>query len=133
MRKIGPAARYTLLQIPGLMFLGGLLWSAYERGWLGLDLVGWILAIWIAKDALLYPFYRPALRGPAPTGGNALVGRRGVVRQALDPEGLVFIGGEHWRARSSDGRALAPGTTVRVVAARGLLLTVESFEESGSS
>jgi membrane-bound serine protease (ClpP class) len=47
------------------------------------------------------------------TGQEELVGQVGVVRQALDPEGLVFVHGELWRARTS-GETVAPGETVRV-------------------
>jgi membrane-bound serine protease (ClpP class) len=41
-------------------------------------------------------------RMPALTGAQVLIGRRAVARSALDPEGIVFIEGERWRARSED-------------------------------
>ncbi len=66
-----------------------------------------------------------AQRRPAATGTSALVGAHGVVRKALDPEGMVLVAGELWRARTS-GPALPEGTAVRVVAVEGLLLTVEN-------
>jgi membrane-bound serine protease (ClpP class) len=47
------------------------------------------------------------------TGQEELIGQVGVVRQALDPEGLVFVHGELWRAKS-DGEILPPGKPVRV-------------------
>lgn len=50
-------------------------------------------------------------RRPAAVGVHGLVGAEGVVRQG----GLVFVGGELWRARSADGSPLAPGEHVRVV------------------
>jgi membrane-bound serine protease (ClpP class) len=52
-------------------------------------------------------------RAPVVTGQSELIGQVGVVRQALDPEGLVFVHGELWRART-DGEPVAPGETVRV-------------------
>jgi membrane-bound serine protease (ClpP class) len=52
-------------------------------------------------------------RAPVVTGQSELIGQVGVVRQALDPEGLVFIHGELWRART-DGKSVSPGETVRV-------------------
>jgi membrane-bound serine protease (ClpP class) len=47
------------------------------------------------------------------TGQEELIGQVGVVRQALDPEGLVFVHGELWRART-DGESVPPGESVRV-------------------
>jgi membrane-bound serine protease (ClpP class) len=47
------------------------------------------------------------------TGEDELVGQIGVVRQALDPEGYVFVHGELWRARTN-GDSLPPGESVRV-------------------
>ena len=52
-------------------------------------------------------------RATVVTGQENLIGQVGVVRQALDPEGLVFVHGELWRART-DGDAVPPGDPVRV-------------------
>jgi membrane-bound serine protease (ClpP class) len=52
-------------------------------------------------------------RATVVTGQEELIGQLGVVRQALDPEGLVFVHGELWRART-DGDALPPGEPIRV-------------------
>jgi len=42
-------------------------------------------------------------RRPPVTGAGGLVGATGTVRRRLDPEGAVFVHGEYWRARSSEG------------------------------
>jgi membrane-bound serine protease (ClpP class) len=70
-----------------------------------------------------------ALRRVRPqTGEEELVGDVAVVRQALDPEGLVFVHGELWRARVTSGSA-GPGDEVRVVAIDdGLVLEVAPLE-----
>jgi membrane-bound serine protease (ClpP class) len=52
-------------------------------------------------------------RATVVTGQEDLIGQVGVVRQALDPEGLVFVHGELWRAKT-DGDALPPGEPIRV-------------------
>jgi membrane-bound serine protease (ClpP class) len=52
-------------------------------------------------------------RASVVTGQEELIGQVGVVRQALDPEGLVFVHGELWRAKTS-GEPVAPGEPVRV-------------------
>jgi membrane-bound serine protease (ClpP class) len=68
-------------------------------------------------------------RRPRPqTGADELVHHIGVVRQTLDPEGLVFLNGELWRARSSDG-PIPAGETVRVEHVEdGLVLEVARAE-----
>jgi membrane-bound serine protease (ClpP class) len=52
-------------------------------------------------------------RAAVVTGEDELVGQIGVVRQALDPEGYVFVHGELWRARTN-GDSVPPGESVRV-------------------
>jgi membrane-bound serine protease (ClpP class) len=52
-------------------------------------------------------------RASVVTGQEDLIGQVGVVRQTLDPEGLVFVHGELWRARTA-GDAVPPGEPVRV-------------------
>lgn len=64
-----------------------------------------------------------ALYRPAATGSSAMVGRVGITRSALQPEGQVLIDGELWRAVSPD-TGLGPGEPVQVTAIDGLTLTV---------
>jgi membrane-bound serine protease (ClpP class) len=64
-----------------------------------------------------------ALYRPSVTGESAMVGRLGVARSALAPEGQVMIDGELWRALSQDG-AVAAGESVKVAAIDGLTLKV---------
>jgi membrane-bound serine protease (ClpP class) len=53
-----------------------------------------------------------ARRRPPETGVQRLVGDEGSVRR----DGLVFVAGELWRARTADGGPLVPGDRVRVEA-----------------
>ena len=52
-------------------------------------------------------------RAPVVTGDSEMLGQIAVVRQRLDPTGLVFVHGELWQARSS-GEPIEPGTPVRI-------------------
>jgi membrane-bound serine protease (ClpP class) len=52
-------------------------------------------------------------KAPVATGSGEMLGQIGVVRQRLDPTGLVFVHGELWQARSS-GEPIEPGTPVRI-------------------
>jgi len=54
-----------------------------------------------------------ARRAPVVTGTSELVGQVGVVRDALSPAGTVFVRGELWKARASNG-PLERGSPVRV-------------------
>ncbi len=47
------------------------------------------------------------------TGQEELVGQVGIVRQAVDPVGLVFVHGELWRATTT-GDPIQPGEHVRI-------------------
>jgi membrane-bound serine protease (ClpP class) len=64
-----------------------------------------------------------ALYRPSVTGASAMVGRLGVARTALQPEGQVLIDGELWRAVSPDA-AVGAGEPVQVTAIDGLTLEV---------
>jgi membrane protein implicated in regulation of membrane protease activity len=60
-----------------------------------------------------------------PSRTEPLIGRQGVVTHAIDPvlgTGRVTVGGEDWAAKSVD--AISTGTTIRVVAADGIVLEV---------
>lgn len=75
-----------------------------------------------------------ARRRPARTGAAEVLGVTGVVRTRLDPEGLVFVNGELWRARSATGEALPQGTPVRVDRRlEGLVLEVSPLEPASAA
>ncbi len=70
-----------------------------------------------------------ARRAPVVTGSSELVGQVGVVRETLSPVGTVFVRGELWHARSSDG-PLERGAPVRIDAIDDdLVLEVEPAEQ----
>ncbi|HEU5090162.1 MAG TPA: NfeD family protein, partial [Roseiflexaceae bacterium] len=64
---------------------------------------------------------------PVVTGQAALVGKLAEVRQALEPEGMVFVDGALWRAISEAG-PIEAGEWVRVVAVHQLRLFVRPLE-----
>jgi membrane-bound serine protease (ClpP class) len=59
-------------------------------------------------------------RSPVSVGPQMIRGAVGEVRR----DGLVFVNGELWQARTSDGSELQPGERVRVESLEGLTLTV---------
>ncbi len=58
-------------------------------------------------------------------GKEELIGEVGEVVEDLDPEGVIKLHGELWKARSRDGRVIRVGEEVKVVEVNGLVLTVE--------
>jgi membrane-bound serine protease (ClpP class) len=60
------------------------------------------------------------------TGREGMLGTTGTVKKVLDPEGLVYVSGELWRARSLNGE-IPIGTMVRVVDVEGLTVIVEAL------
>ncbi|ABI56270.1 NfeD family protein [Alkalilimnicola ehrlichii MLHE-1] len=123
-----PLIRYSLLQLPGLLLIASLGWWAWSSGWVSAGTAVALFLVWLLKDALLYPLYRPALERQVPCGGQALVGRHATVITALHPVGRVRVDGESWRARSAHGEPVPAGRGVRVIDAEGLTLTVEPID-----
>jgi len=101
----------TLFDIPDRRF--GLSWITI----LSVVSVTTALSVFVLSKGLLAQARRPAV------GVSALVGRTGTARTALDPEGTVFVHGEYWDARSSDG-TIPAGAEVRVERVEGRTLVV---------
>ncbi|HSK22867.1 MAG TPA: NfeD family protein [Egicoccus sp.] len=70
-----------------------------------------------------------AQAGPEGVTVDDLVGRPGIVRSVLNPEGHVYIDGALWRARwTGDTRRAKVGTPVRVHGVEGAVVLVEAFD-----
>lgn len=123
--------RYCLLQVPGLLFLLALLGLAVGRDWIGWPVALVVTLLWVAKDAVLYPWYRPSLQDGPQVTTDALVGERAVVTRTLAPSGQVRLHQEWWHARTMGDAPVAVGTSVRVVGARGLVLLVSTDDDPG--
>ena len=63
-----------------------------------------------------------AYRSKPKSGMEGLMGEVGLVKEPLDPEGLIFVHGEYWRAIS--GEKIEAGEKVVVEEADGLVLKV---------
>jgi len=119
--------RYLRFHLPGLvMVIAGL--AAAVRWWqlpVGLAAAG--AALWLLKDALLFPSLRSAYEPDGSDAGPRPIGELGVAVDA----GWVRVGPELWRARAARGApALRPGARVRVVAVDGLELEVEAASDA---
>ncbi len=74
---------------------------------------------------VMLTFVLRAQRRPVEVGREALVGRTGEARTALEPSGMVQVAGELWSAEVEPGApAIASGGRVEVVSVQGLRLMV---------
>jgi membrane-bound serine protease (ClpP class) len=69
--------------------------------------------------SLAFRAYRAKPRG----GTDGLRGEVGLVKERIDPEGLIFVHGEYWRATAVE--RLEPGEKVEVEGLDGLVLRVK--------
>jgi len=62
------------------------------------------------------------------TGKEGIIGEEGKVLEDLNPEGMVFVHGEYWKAKSRSG-VIEKNKKVRVVDVKGLVLIVEEIKD----
>jgi membrane protein implicated in regulation of membrane protease activity len=122
--------RYLAFQLPGWAALALVLFGAMEWWQLSERLAAAIFALFVIKDAVLFPFVRAAYEPRSGGGAQALVGRSVRAEDDLAPEGWVRVGAELWRAELSRG-AVRRGERVRIVGVRGLTVLVEPEEGGG--
>jgi len=121
--------RYALFQIPSLALL--ILILILAREWLNLQtwfFWGFII-LWVAKDALLFPFVWRAYDREGPKDVHSLVGTEGIVEERLDPSGYIRVHGELWQAEvMGEAPPIEKGEAVWVRGIRGLTLLVQPME-----
>ncbi len=118
---------YGMLSLAGVvsLFMGSLMLyegddPAVRISWgVLIPTVGLVSAFFVVIAGLAFRSQVAATR----TGQQGLVGKIAVVKQALDPEGKVFVHGELWKAIA--GVPIDNGSKVRITGVDGLTLTVE--------
>ena len=119
--------KYTLLQLPALVFLALILhlirlW-VYMPAWLIWGMVG----LWVIKDVVLFPFVWRSYDQDRHTDANTMIGLHGIVKNRLAPSGYVEVHGELWQAEVTEGaRPAERGEAIRVRGIRGLTLIVQA-------
>jgi len=127
-RRIWSAAvlgKYWLLQLPEAALVVVILLSLQH--WFGIPTwVVWsLVALWVAKDAALYPLVWRSFDPGYPATQHSLDGERGVATERLDPSGYIRVRGELWRAELARGaRPVDKDETVEVQSMRGLTVIV---------
>lgn len=125
------------LSAGGALAMTGGSWWLYSGPEL-LDISLWLLAFGVGFSVLFFVVIMTvvlrAQGAQAQAGSQAVVGRTGVVRSMLNPEGHVFVNGALWRARAPDeaGR-VKTGTEVRITGLNDrLTLDVELVDADSS-
>jgi membrane-bound serine protease (ClpP class) len=104
------------------------------RGPDDLRLDGWLIALVVVGAVAFFVFVMTTVlraQGMQTRAGmQAVLGKQGVVRSMLNPQGHVFVGGALWRAQAADGAGqLRTGTPVRVTGtADEMTLMVEPLD-----
>ena len=106
-------------------------WQFYAADALALN--GWLIAATTLTALVFFVLVMTSLlraqAGPEGVSVEDLVGRPGIVRSVLNPEGHVYIDGALWRARwTGDTKRAKVGTPVRVHDVDGAVVLVEPFE-----
>jgi membrane-bound serine protease (ClpP class) len=68
-----------------------------------------------------------AYRAKPRSGTDGLLGDVGLVKERIDPEGLIFVHGEYWRATATE--RVEPGEKVEVLGVDGLILQVKKADK----
>ena len=90
--------RYGLLSIPGTVVL--VLVLIVVRKWLPLPtgLTVTLVLLWIAKEIILFPFVWRAYDQNRSDVSASMIGRRGITKEKLAPNGYIMVQGELWQA-----------------------------------
>lgn len=127
-RRIWSAAvlgKYWLLQLPEAALVVVIL--LLLQHWFGIPTwVVWsVTALWVAKDAALYPLVWRSYDPRYPATQHSLDGEQGVATERLDPSGYIRVRGELWRAELARGaRPVDKHEAVEVQSMRGLTVIV---------
>lgn len=89
-----------------------------------------VAGVAVVTVAFLFLLAGKTLRSKVRTGAEGMVGEVGVVRDALDPRGKVWVHGELWAAEAS--QPIPVGTEVEVVAVDGMRIRVRPAGDSAS-
>jgi membrane-bound serine protease (ClpP class) len=72
------------------------------------------------------------IRRMAPlVGVETMVGKKGVARSDLDPQGFVYVNGEYWSAEAED-ESVSQGDSVIITAIKGLKVKVKKQQSEGA-
>lgn len=128
-----PVKSIAILSIDDIVVLAFLIWGLPVLGvHLPLGVIIGITAGLITKSVITYRLAKPALVRKPRAGFDDMTGTRGKVLEPIDPEGLIIVDGEVWKARYNDESLTGNrrvGSEAIVVNREGLTLIVRNCSE----
>ena len=99
----------------------------------------WQVIIFAIVTLLSFIFIRPMLiklfykkgKDDVKTNADALIGRRGIVSEAIDPStgaGRVKVDGDDWKAVSADDQPIELGARVKILKLDSVIVTVKKTD-----
>jgi membrane-bound serine protease (ClpP class) len=121
-------ASYGLLSVAGIisLILGSVM--LFENVAVSLKLMMPTVLLVGGFFALIAFLAFRAYRGKPTSGMDGLIGEVGIVKETIDPHGLIFAHGEYWKATSDE--VAEEGERVRIIDAKGLELIVKKDKEA---
>ncbi len=116
--------KYTLLQIPELLLIVIILYVIHRFWKFPIYYSFVVIALWIVKDIVLLPFVWHAYDSQS-DDSEKLIGKLGVTRDRLTPEGQIKLKNEIWKAISINGSDIEKDNVVSIEKIEGLTLYVK--------
>ncbi len=116
--------RYSLLQLPGIIFLAVTL-IVIQRWIVIPGMIFWgILICWAIKDVILF-FY--TWRAYEWKQKDKMIGNRGITIERIIRSGYIYVNGEKWYAENHSGSPIDKGQKVFVYDRKGLILFIKDI------
>ncbi|MFC1838450.1 NfeD family protein [Thermodesulfobacteriota bacterium] len=116
--------RYSLLQLPGLLFLVVIL--LFIQRWIVIpDIIFWgIILAWVAKDVILFFYTWKAYEWKKK---DKMVGMQGVAMEKIIESGYIFVNNEKWLAVNHGDEPVEEGETAHIHDRKGLTLFIKKI------
>jgi membrane protein implicated in regulation of membrane protease activity len=117
--------KYALFQLPELLLFALALIVAGRWMSIPTSFYWGFMGFLIAKDIIIFLFVWRAYDGRDAKRVHQLIGEKALVIEALNPNGVVRVNGELWKAEvSGDGTMIDKDEYIRVVDVKGFCLIV---------
>ena len=120
----GLVIRYSLLQLPGIVFLFVAL--IFIQRWIDIpDIIFWgIISVWIAKDVVLFFYTWKAYEWKK---RDKMIGMQGVAMEKIIESGYIIVNNEKWHAENHGDESIEKGETVQIHDRKGLTLYIKKI------
>jgi membrane-bound serine protease (ClpP class) len=122
---------YGLLTIGGIisLALGGVMLIDSPDPYLRVSwyVIAAVIIVFVGFFGLALRYVLKVHKKQVTTGGEGLIGQIGRVTQKIDPEGMVLVSGELWKARADE--TIEKNARVKVIKQESMTVIVENYKE----